>query len=110
MNTRHLLASSLLITATVTAADLPVIPTEPIAKKKELLFSDDFEGGRVGEGLAQGQGLERRADEVMGAREGIRVNCLHKYAAGPSGVRIARFYRTFARSRKTMIEGLPTGM
>src|SRR5690349_10309654 len=26
------------------AADLPAIPSEPIAKKKELLFSDDFEG------------------------------------------------------------------
>src|SRR3954467_4152365 len=25
------------------AADLPPVPTEPIAKKKELLFSDDFE-------------------------------------------------------------------
>lgn len=26
------------------AADLPAIPDQPIAKKKELLFSDDFEG------------------------------------------------------------------
>jgi hypothetical protein len=30
--------------ATAFAADLPAIPKEPIAKKKELLFSDDFQG------------------------------------------------------------------
>src|SRR6188768_1508636 len=33
----------LLPVACALAADLPPIPTEPIAKKKELLFSDDFE-------------------------------------------------------------------
>jgi len=30
-------------TAGLFAADLPVVPTEPIAVKKELLFADDFE-------------------------------------------------------------------
>ena len=30
-------------TATALAADLPPVPTESIAKKKELLFSDDFQ-------------------------------------------------------------------
>jgi len=34
----------LLITTASIAADLPKIPTESIAVKKELLFSDDFEG------------------------------------------------------------------
>src|SRR4051794_14902074 len=28
----------------ISAADLPTIPAKPIAQKKELLFSDDFEG------------------------------------------------------------------
>jgi len=40
------LAPLFLVTATAFAADapkLPSIPAEPIAKKKELLFSDDFE-------------------------------------------------------------------
>jgi hypothetical protein len=36
--------SSLAISSATFAADLPVIPAEPIAKKKELLFSDDFQG------------------------------------------------------------------
>ena len=44
MNKRIFLAFSFFITATAFAADLAVIPTESIAKKKELLFSDDFEG------------------------------------------------------------------
>ena len=34
----------LAITSSAFAADLPVIPAEAIAKKKELLFSDDFQG------------------------------------------------------------------
>ena len=33
-----------LLTATAFAADLPAIPEKPLAEKKELLFSDDFEG------------------------------------------------------------------
>src|SRR5436190_23477931 len=44
LNMRILLALSFLITSVALAADLPAIPAEPIAKKKELLFSDDFEG------------------------------------------------------------------
>ena len=44
MNTRSLLSLFLLITNAAWAADLPAIPAESIAKKKELLFSDDFEG------------------------------------------------------------------
>lgn len=34
------------------AADLPSIPTEPVAKKKELLFSDDFERAELGKAWA----------------------------------------------------------
>jgi len=44
MNLRSLLALACLITSTVFAVDLPTIPAEPIAKKKDLLFSDDFQG------------------------------------------------------------------
>src|SRR3954470_25044709 len=41
---RCVLGLSLLVTSAGLAADLAPIPAEPIAKKKELLFSDDFEG------------------------------------------------------------------
>jgi hypothetical protein len=54
MNLR-LLAPILLLTCPVFAADppkLPSIPAEPIAKKKELLFSDDFAGTELGKGWA----------------------------------------------------------
>src|SRR5678815_783893 len=44
MNLRSFLALACIITSTVFAADLPTIPAEPSAKKKELLFSDDFQG------------------------------------------------------------------
>lgn len=48
MNTRLLLAGVLLTTITAFAADLPKVPSEPIAKKKELLFSDDFNRAELG--------------------------------------------------------------
>ena len=44
MNIRPLLALTCLIAPVAFAADLPAIPAESIAKKKELLFSDDFAG------------------------------------------------------------------
>src|SRR5438045_5947057 len=44
LNMRLLLALSFFITSAAFAADLPAVPAESIAKKKELLFSDDFEG------------------------------------------------------------------
>ncbi len=44
MNTQILLSLPFLITLATLAADLPKIPEGPIAKKQELLFSDDFEG------------------------------------------------------------------
>ena len=44
VNVRPLLILSCLIASVALAADLPTIPVESIAKKKELLFSDDFEG------------------------------------------------------------------
>ena len=45
MPLRPLLTISLLtLTAGAFAADLPPVPTAAIAKKKELLFSDDFQG------------------------------------------------------------------
>jgi len=47
MKTFILLPLLLLTTATL-AADLPAIPDSPIAKKKELLFSDDFNRAELG--------------------------------------------------------------
>lgn len=44
MNIGALLTLSFVITSVAFAAELTTIPSEPIAKKKELLFSDDFEG------------------------------------------------------------------
>src|SRR2546425_219603 len=41
---RLLAVLTLVITSTALAADLPAIPTKSIAIKKELLFSDNFEG------------------------------------------------------------------
>ena len=54
---RRLLIPTIFITASALAAEapkLPSIPAEPIAKKKELLFSDDFErsGAELGKGWA----------------------------------------------------------
>jgi hypothetical protein len=47
-NPRYLLAFLFLTTAGSFAADLPAIPDKPIAEKKELLFSDDFERADLG--------------------------------------------------------------
>lgn len=54
MNLR-LLAPFLFVAASTFAADapkLPSIPAEPTAKKKELLFSDDFSGAELGKAWA----------------------------------------------------------
>src|ERR1044072_6597839 len=40
------LSISMISAAFSFAADLPPVPDEPIAKKKELLFSDDFQGAQ----------------------------------------------------------------
>ncbi len=48
MNFRLFLVPLVLLSAVAGAADLPEIPGEPIAKKKELLFSDDFERADLG--------------------------------------------------------------
>jgi hypothetical protein len=44
MNLRLIFAAFFLISAATFAADLTTVPAGPIAKKKELLFADDFEG------------------------------------------------------------------
>lgn len=44
MKLRAFLALPFLITSVASAADLPAIPAKSIAVKKELLFSDDFQG------------------------------------------------------------------
>src|ERR1041384_7743533 len=44
LNLRLLIILSCIITSSAFAPELPFIPAETIAKKKELLFSDDFEG------------------------------------------------------------------
>jgi hypothetical protein len=43
MNMRLIFAAVVAVTVSSFAADLPPVPAEPIAKKGELLFSDDFE-------------------------------------------------------------------
>ena len=49
MNKRLALIPLLLLTFASLAADTPDIPAEAIAKKKELLFSDDFERADLGD-------------------------------------------------------------
>lgn len=44
MKLRPALVLASLISTVAFAADLPPVPAAPIAKKKELLFSDDFQG------------------------------------------------------------------
>ncbi|HUR46949.1 MAG TPA: hypothetical protein VMZ27_13810 [Candidatus Saccharimonadales bacterium] len=44
LNLRSIAIVSLIFSGRAFAAELPTIPAEPIAKKKELLFSDDFQG------------------------------------------------------------------
>ena len=44
MNIRHFLTAFSLLAASAVAAELPAIPATSLAKKKELLFADDFEG------------------------------------------------------------------
>ena len=43
MNTRICILASFVVISAY-SADLPTVPDKPIAKKKELLFSDDFQG------------------------------------------------------------------
>ena len=53
MNKHLLLPAFLLFTVAAFAADLPPVPAQPIAKKKELLFSDDFERAELGKAWGQ---------------------------------------------------------
>jgi hypothetical protein len=48
MNQRLLFAPLFLITVSAFAADTPQVPADPIAKKKDLLLSDDFERAELG--------------------------------------------------------------
>src|SRR5687768_15063326 len=47
MKTSLFSAILLALATSILAADLPPIPSQPIAQKKELLFADDFEGSEV---------------------------------------------------------------
>ena len=53
MNNRLLLLPFSLLALSTLAAELPVVPAEPIGQKKELLFSDDFEGAELGKAWKQ---------------------------------------------------------
>ena len=44
MNMRLLVIPFLVLTSAAVAADLDTVPAKPIAHKKEMLFSDDFQG------------------------------------------------------------------
>lgn len=46
MNIRTVISSLLALSMLAAAYNLPKIPNRPIAKKKELLFSDDFQGAQ----------------------------------------------------------------
>jgi hypothetical protein len=48
MNMRLFLAPLFLFTVTAIAADVPEVPADPIGKKKELLFSDNFNRTELG--------------------------------------------------------------
>jgi hypothetical protein len=52
MNRRLFLAPLFLISVTAIAADLPEVPADPIARKKDLLFSDDFNRSELGKAWA----------------------------------------------------------
>lgn len=48
--TSHFLSAGLILVASnALAADLPPVPEQPIAVKKELLFADDFESDKIAE-------------------------------------------------------------
>lgn len=53
MNPRLLAIPMLLATLAATPADLPTIPAEPIAQRRQLLFSDDFERADLGKAWGQ---------------------------------------------------------
>ena len=53
MKARVLLSPLFLLTVSTFAADLPPVPAAPIAVKKELLFSDDFERTDLGKAWGQ---------------------------------------------------------
>jgi hypothetical protein len=53
MNQHLILAPLSFLTAAAFAADLPTVPAASIAKKKELLFSDDFERAELGSAWGQ---------------------------------------------------------
>ena len=68
MNPRHF-PLFLLIAAHAVAADRPPVPAAPIAEKKELLFSDDFEGKPAVTAHAAVHGLEiPTKDSIVEAR------------------------------------------
>ncbi|MEI7820329.1 MAG: hypothetical protein WCK55_05365 [Verrucomicrobiota bacterium] len=71
-----------LITATTFAADapkLPAIPEQPIAKKKELLFSDDFERAELGKAWAI---VVPTFSIEKGALKGTQMRCVPAQASG----------------------------
>ena len=53
MKLRLLLAPLFVLTISTLAAELPKVPEKPIAEKKELLFSDDFERSELGKQWGQ---------------------------------------------------------
>jgi len=53
MNTRLVLFPLFVVATAAFAADLPVVPAESIARKKELLFADDFNRTELGKDWVQ---------------------------------------------------------
>jgi hypothetical protein len=83
MHTRLLALACLFITTTF-AADapkLPAIPDKPIAKKKELLFSDDFERAELGKAWAI---VVPTYSIEKGALKGTQMRCVPAAAGTPA--------------------------
>ena len=88
MNMRLLFAPLMLINAAGVAAELPMIPDKSIAVKKELLFSDDFEGAERRQGLAPGRpDLRRRKRGAQGNADARQERSCRRRQAGHPGPR-----------------------
>ena len=68
MNIRLLIVPCLILASSALAADLDTVPVKSIARKKELLFSDNFKSAEEAKdyGLID-QVIARRADESIQA-------------------------------------------
>ena len=82
MNSRPFLLGCLITVTNTFAAEAPkhpAIPEQPIAKKKDLLFADDFEKAELGSAWKI---LAPTLSIVKCALRGTRMRCVPALAAG----------------------------